>query len=113
MIVLFILLFVQCVIAGIVIFVLKGFLDRELKKAAIEKLVSLKAAQDINQITVYYAHVMPSMIQEEIKNIAHQKFSKGNIVFEQLQALKGGLMIKIADEVLDFSLSSRLEHLWS
>ncbi len=108
-----ILILVQLAIAGTVIFVLKRLLDRELAKAAIEKLASLKAAEAVEHVIVYYASPLPSSVEAEIKVLANRKFTNGKIVFERLQSLRGGVIIKVADEILDFSLSSRLENLWS
>ena len=103
----------QLIIAAIVIFVLKNLLDRELEKAAIEKLMSLKADSTIKTVNIYYAHSMPSKIEKELIHLTKNKFSDSKVVFEQNKILKGGLVIKAADVVLDYSLSSRLDHLWS
>ncbi|MEI7998228.1 MAG: hypothetical protein WCH62_01805 [Candidatus Omnitrophota bacterium] len=108
-----ILIIVQLVIAGVVIFFLKNLLDRELEKVAIEKLASLKSTEAVDCVIVYYANSISFRAAEEIKSLTSRKFINGKIVFERLQTLKGGLIIKVANEILDFSLSSRLESFWS
>jgi F0F1-type ATP synthase delta subunit len=113
MIPLIFLVVLQLAIAGIVIFFLKRVLNRELEKVAVEKLVSIKPSESVDLVTVYYAYSLPSVIEQEIRTLIKNKFTEAKIIFEQLRPLKGGLMIKIKDEILDFSLSSRLENFWS
>ena len=106
-------LVLQLVIAAVVAFVLKRLLDRELEKAAIEKFSSLKPMQGVKTITVNYASPLPSSVEQELTALAKRKFVDSKITFEQEATLKGGLIIKVADEILDFSLANRLEHFWS
>jgi F0F1-type ATP synthase delta subunit len=103
----------QLVIAGIVIFVLKRLLDRELEQAAIEKAMSLKNNEQVKLVNIYSAKVLSEQVKAQITSVVKNKFVNGKIIFEQLSNLKGGLIIKVEEEVLDFSLSSRLEHFWS
>jgi F0F1-type ATP synthase delta subunit len=110
----FIILFcLQLIIAGIVIFVLKQLLDKELEQAALEKAMALKNNPEIKSIHVYSAKDLSVQLKEQLTSIVKNKFSNGKIIFEHLSSLKGGLIIKVEEQVLDFSLSSRLEHLWS
>ena len=113
MIPLIILIFLQLTIALVIIFVLKRLLDRELEKAAIEKLMSLKANADVKVVNIYHAKPLTLNVEEEFKSLVKNKFVGSEIVFERISNLRGGLIIKAADEVLDFSVSSRLENLWS
>ena len=108
-----IIIILQLVIAAVVIFVLKRLLDRELAKAAVEKLVSLKLPNKVEQVCVYHAGSLSLAFEQELTAIVKNKFLGSKIVFEQTPNLKGGLVIKVADEMLDFSLISRLEHFWS
>ena len=52
-------------------------------------------------------------VEQTLTGLVKDRFVDGKIAFEQLRDLKGGLIIKVDDEVLDFSLSSRLENFWS
>ena len=56
---------------------------------------------------------MPLKVEDRLRGLIKAKFVSSEVKFEQLKSLKGGLMIKLADEVLDYSLSSRLENFWS
>ena len=108
-----IIIILQLVIAAVVIFVLKRLLDRELEKAAVEKLMAFKPQSKVEQAHVYHAGPLSLALKQELTAIVKNKFSESKIVFEQAPGLKGGLVIKVADEMLDFSLISRLEHFWS
>jgi F0F1-type ATP synthase delta subunit len=102
----------QVVIAGVVVIFLKQRLDRELEKAAIEKIMSLKNNSEVKAVNIYSAKNLPTNIAQELGSIAKNKFSNARVAFEILEPIKGGLMIKVDEEVLDFSLSSRLENFW-
>ena len=108
-----IIIVLQFVIALVVLYVLKRLLDRELQKAAIEKFMSLKKSDAVSSISVYYAGSLSLNIQQDLTALAKQKFGQAKVVFEQAQALKGGLVIQVAEEILDFSLTTRLENFWS
>ena len=103
----------QLAIAGVVIVVLKRLLDRELEQAAIEKLMSLKTNATVKIVHIYYTKPLSLNVEQTLTGLVKNKFVDGEIAFEQLRDLKGGLIIKVDDEVLDFSLSSRLENFWS
>jgi F0F1-type ATP synthase delta subunit len=108
-----ILIGLQLVIALIVVIVLKQQLDRELEKAAIEKMMSIRNNPETKMVNVYFAKSLPNVIEQQIRSLGKTKFSNAQMTFESLEDLRGGLMIKIDQEVLDFSLSSRLENFWS
>ncbi len=108
-----IIIVLQLIIAAIVVFVLKNILNRELEKIAIEKLMSLKLNENVKEVHIYYFQSLSLDVEGEFKALIQNKFVNSKINFEQLQDLKGGLIIKVGEEVLDFSLSSRLENLWS
>ena len=108
-----ILIVVQVTISVVVIFVLKRLLDRELEKSAIEKLMSLKADADVKVVNVYHAQPLAMNVESQFRALIKNRFTGSEVVFEHLANLKGGLIIKIKDDVLDFSLSSRLENFWS
>ncbi|MBF0490915.1 MAG: F0F1 ATP synthase subunit delta [Candidatus Omnitrophica bacterium] len=113
MMILMMIIVLQLFVAGIVIFILKRLLDRELEKEAFEKLMSLKTDSAVDLITVYYAQTLSVKVQQEFTAVVKNKFVNGKIVWENLGHLKGGLIIKVNEEVFDFSLSSRLENFWS
>ena len=113
MMILFLIIILQLVIAGIVIFVLKNLLDKELKEAAIEKFTALKVADTIDSIKIYHTGQLSLGVKEQLIAEAKRKFENKDIVFEQNQILKGGMVIVAGEQVLDFSLANRLENFWS
>ena len=108
-----ILILVQCVFAGVVIFVLKKLLDKELMMAALEKFESCKASSDIKEITVHTASKVNDDLQRKLESIRKRKFVQAKLDFKENTGLKGGVVIALGDILLDFSLSSRLHHFWS
>lgn len=110
---LIIIIVLQIVIALIVVVVLKRLLDRELEKAAIEKMASLKNDPDAKMVSVYSAQSLPLNVQQQLTFVIKNKFSNAKVSFSELRDLKGGVMIKFDENILDFSLSSRLENFWS
>jgi F0F1-type ATP synthase delta subunit len=108
-----IMIVLQVTIGVVVVFVLKNLLDGELEKAAIEKFSSLKANPEVRVVNVYSFRPLSVNIEQELKGLAKHKFTDSEIIFEQNKVLKGGVVIKTSNEVLDFSLSSRLENFWS
>lgn len=104
---------VQLIIALAVLFVLKRLLERELERAAIEQLSAIKSVQGASGIKVYHGGALSAELRDRLMRTIKGRFASVHVDFEHVPSLKGGLMIKLADEVLDFSVSSRLEYLWS
>ena len=48
-----------------------------------------------------------------LESIRKRKFVQANLDFKENADLKGGVVIALGDLLLDFSLSSRLQHFWS
>ena len=110
---LLLLFFGQCVFAVIVIVVLKKFLDRELMMAAIEKFESCKISPDIKEIAVHSASSISDEFKSHLESIRQRKMPQANLNFQENADLRGGVVITMGDLLLDFSLSSRLQHFWS
>jgi F0F1-type ATP synthase delta subunit len=102
-------LFLQCIIAGIVIFVLKRLLEKELFENALEKLHSAK--EMTSPITVITANNINIQNKSRIESLLKRKIENVSINFSQDQALKGGIILKWAQGAIDCSLSERLKHL--
>lgn len=113
MTILLILFFVQCVFALVVIFVLKRLLDKELMRAALEKFESCKTSPEIKEIAVRSASMINDEFKVYLESIRKRKFTQAKLSFQEDAALKGGVVIAVGDQLLDFSLSSRLQHIWS
>jgi F0F1-type ATP synthase delta subunit len=103
----------QCVFATIVVFVLKGFLDKELVRAALENFESCKTSSDIKEIAVRSASSISDEFKGQFESIRRRKFAQAHLDFQEDSALKGGIVIAVGDLLLDFSLTSRLKNFWS
>lgn len=103
----------QCVIAAIVIIVLKKLLDRELMNAALEKFESCKASADIKEITVLSSSRIKDEVQGRLESIRKRKFVQAKLIYRVEPQVKGGIVIALEDILLDFSLSSRLQNFWT
>jgi F0F1-type ATP synthase delta subunit len=103
----------QCVFALVVIFVLKGLLDKELMSAALEKFESCKNAPDIKEITVLSASRVSDEFKSCLESVRRRKFNQAQLNFKENNELKGGIVIAVGDLLLDFSLSGRLQNFWS
>jgi F0F1-type ATP synthase delta subunit len=107
------LFFGQCVIAVVVIFVLKKLLDKELMMAALERFESCKTSPEIKEIAVHSASTISDEFKSHFESIKQRKFAQANLNFQENADLKGGVVIAVGDLLLDFSLSSRLQNFWS
>jgi len=110
---LLILLLVQCLLAIGVVFVLKKILDRELIEVALENLEACKTSPDVKEIIVRLPSAVSDEIKSHLESIRKRKFIQANLNIQEDRALKGGMVIAVGDVLLDFSLSSRLQHFWS
>jgi F0F1-type ATP synthase delta subunit len=110
---LLILLSGQCVFAIIVIFVLKKLLDRELMRVALEEFESCKVSSDTKEIAVCSASRINDEFKNHFESIRQRKMPQAKLNFQEDVAIKGGVVIAVGDDLLDFSLSSRLQHFWS
>jgi len=103
----------QCVFAFIVIFILKKLLDKELMSAALEQFESCKISPDVKEIAVYSATSVSDEFKSYLESVRRRKMPQANLNFKENAELKGGIVIAVGDLLLDFSLSSRLQHFWS
>ncbi len=103
----------QVVIGAVAVFVLVRLLDKELIEAALERLQAVSAAELFGPVHFKTARPLNPEHRGRIQSIFKRKAVQGKIIFEENLALKGGLLIAYNDQVLDFSLSSRLQKLWS
>ncbi len=113
MFIFFIIFLIQCAIAIAVIFVLKRLLDKELMKAAFEKFESCKTSPDLAEITVLTASKVNEEFKLRLESVRKRKFPQATFNFQESAQIKGGVVIAMGEDFLDFSLSSRLKDLWS
>ncbi len=103
----------QCVFAGAVVIILKKLLDKELMRAALEKLEYEKIPQDVNAITVRFSCRLHDEFKDHLESIRKRRFPQTNVIWQQDASLKGGVVIIAGEQLLDFSLDNRLKHFWS
>jgi len=103
----------QCVFVMAVVFILKMLLDKELMQSALEKFGSCKDSHEIKEIVVCSASKISEALKSDLESIRKNKMPQANFNFLEDPSLKGGIVIKIGDTLLDFSLQSRLQHFWS
>ena len=111
--ILLIIFFIQCVIAVVAIFILKKLLDKELMEAALEKLESCKASEEVKEISVHSATEINPEYKSRIQSVCKRKFAQARLDILLDPLLKGGVVIKAGEYSLDFSLSNRLQNFWS
>lgn len=105
-------LLLQCVIAVVVIIVLKYLLDRELVEAAMEKLYT-RARGNSDSVEVISATPLNEKVCGRIKDLITRKSPDTKVTFIQDVAIKGGIIIRFHDEEINFSLEDRLKNIWS
>lgn len=110
---LLILVLVQVVVAALVIWGLKYFLNKELMEAALEELQGLKCASGVENIVVRSSQNLPVGIEERLKNMVGRKFKDVPLVFEKDNLVQGGMVIVAGGLILDFSLKNRIKYLFS
>ena len=103
---------IQIAIAGVVVFVLKCLLDRELKEVALEKFERATMA-DAKEIVVRYGASLSDMHKSRFVAVHKRKFSAVPLRFEHKGELMGGVVIVLGKEELDFSVVGRLRNFWS
>ena len=103
---------VQALVAAAVIFILKQLLDKELAEAALEKFQALGADKGSSAIVVRLGRLDPR-IRSRFEELARRRFPRARLTVETDPALKGGVLIIIGEQTLDFSVASRLRDFWS
>lgn len=104
---------VQLMVAGVVVVVLKHLLNKELIEAALEKLEFFKPAQGSSLIMVSLGRAMDDELGARFESLRRRRFAEFKIEFKQDKSLKGGVIVIIGNDVLDFSLNTRLKNFWS
>ena len=106
-------LFIQFFVGSIIIFVLFLILNRQLINLALHQLESLgfgQADEMGGQITIVTAGGLTEKTKEKIRKIVFKNFnaSKGpHYVIDK--AIKGGMIIKLRDQMVDYSVARRLK----
>ena len=103
---------VQLATMGIIIFLLKKNLDRELICCALEHFAVLQPFPS-SEITIESYKPLVEPVKMQLKAIASRKFSQSTIDFQVNPSLKGGVVIRLSGTAIDCSLAGRLKNLWA
>ena len=107
------LIMVQGVIAvGVVIILLKK-LNRELTAVALEKLQAMAGDQIPARVVIKSAATVDPHMQGRVQSLLRAKSPQVQVVFNVEPALKGGMVIELAGNRIDCSLSGRLQNFFS
>ncbi|NTV28539.1 MAG: F0F1 ATP synthase subunit delta [Candidatus Omnitrophica bacterium] len=107
-------LILQVLAAIVVGYVLKRLMDRELMLAALERVEMFAPAgvgDEAEKVVIVSAGPMPAEQRARFVAILKDKLPHAEIEFLENADLRGGVVIEIAGEVLDFSLVTRLQFL--
>ena|SRR3989338_5823999 len=99
----------QAVVFGIIIFMLKGVLDKMLIENAMRDFNS-QEFEKISQVTAVVYKPPTSKTKDLINRIAKAKFGNDvQVVFEQDSSLWGGIKIRCGRSTIDYSLINKLK----
>ncbi len=104
---------VQCVIAVVVIAVLKHLLDRELVEAALEKLQAAALAGVSGTLKVRSSGDIQENIKTRVQSLVRRKAPEMKIEYVHDPSLKGGLFIEWSGGSIDCGLAGRVKNIWS
>ena len=103
----------QMVVIAIIVFVLKKILDRQLIESAIEKLKILHIDpldKNMNCVEVVTYDPLSEENKKKISDAIYQKVHRHiPLTVSQDKSIKGGIVIKIPNRMIDHSLISRLK----
>ena len=103
----------QVIVACIVIYVLGRKLDRELIEAAVEKLSVIKGSEAPGVVIVISCVPLQDQWRQAIEGLIKRKFTAAEVIFKQEVSVKGGVVIEMIGQTLDFSVANRLKNFWT
>ncbi len=106
------LLLAQCVVAVIIIVVLKNILDKNLMESAIRRLEGWPQTghpSAVTEITVIFHKNLSPVNKERVLKASLKHFTDAvKPVFQIDKKIMGGIIIKVGENTLDYSLKDRL-----
>jgi len=99
----------QLIMAAGVFFFLKRNLNRELILCAIERFTVMEITSPVDQVVVESYKPLIEAFEYQLKSIALRRFPKSEVSFSVNPELKAGIVIRLADQAIDFSLVGRLK----
>lgn len=103
----------QIIVAVSVVMFLNHKLKAELVEAALENLQSNISSQTKGEIVVVSAQEIAPIVRGRIESIVKRKTDGAVLRFETDETIKSGLVIRIGENVLDFSFVNRMKNLRS
>lgn len=105
-------LLAQGILAVIIVIVLKNILDNNLIESAIRRLewwLRTEHSSSVNQVTVISHKKLHPKNEERIVKAAGEYFKdSGKPVFQIDRKIMGGVVIKVGENIFDYSLKDRL-----
>jgi len=101
----------QCVIAAVVVFIMKKALNRELFLAALERLyvAAGENCDDACVIEVVSCASCSAADEARVRALIKERGPSASVIFRVDPSLWGGVIIRMADKVIDCSLSTRIK----
>ncbi len=104
---------VQIVIVAVVVVVLKRLLDKELIDAALERMIHAGIPEGVSTVVVKSSGTLNDVVKARVGQALRSRSSTVEIIFQQDASIKGGLIVEMGTQVLDFSIANRLKNFWS
>lgn len=109
----FLVLALQLIVITLIVYVLKGVLDRILIDSAIRKIESMRGnfiEKDLTQVSVVSYKPLSEENKLRLQNALNKKAQRViPLIIERDKKLKGGIIIKIGTTIVDCSLINRLK----
>ena len=104
----------QIIVAGVVLFVLRALLERELVLYAIERFEGYRSgAEDcVKDVTVLVGCSLSQALEARLKSVIKAKFPLAACSVMVSKDIGGGVVARIDGEILDLSVASRVRSLW-
>jgi F0F1-type ATP synthase delta subunit len=104
----------QAIAVVIVVYVLKRLLDKELRSTTLEQAIGFQPSEEARRtekISVIAAGQLSAEFRAQLAAAFREKCPRAEVEFLENPALRGGLVVEIAGEVWDHSLTTRLKYL--
>ena len=114
--IIFIIFALQLAIAGIIFFVLRKILDRELVELALERFDRYKPEDELKSVKEIYVITykpLSQLVNTRLSQLVNKKFQQARLVLKEEKRIKGGMVVQIGSYTIDMSLLSRLKNIWS
>ena len=105
-------IFLQIIVAIVILFVLWEMFKRELVKAALQAIEEGEPQGSIMDVSVVTAAALSPVDDSRLRAGLHKKFPSACVDVRVNADIRGGLVIKAGDLLMDHSLLTRIKHLF-